>query len=118
MEEKARDLLDNCVRIVCELPVGDPEIVTEATAGKLMTSGDEPSDEDRDQAKILVPVLQWLLAPAPKKARKKKTPQDTSDEGKKTVPRKKKRPVPKDPPPSDSSPDDPPPDADGDNLTV
>jgi hypothetical protein len=99
MEEKATELLDNCVRIVCELPVGDPEIVREATAGKLHPAS-EPSDEDRDQVKILVPVLQWLLAPPPKKSRKKKkaAAKTSGGDSKKGGVRKKKGAGKKDPP--------------------
>jgi hypothetical protein len=88
MEDKARQLLDNCVRIVCELPVGDPEIVREASAGKLIPE-EEPNDDDRNQVKILVSVLQWLLEPPAKKPRKRKAAAK-GGEGKKGGVRKKR----------------------------
>jgi hypothetical protein len=101
MEEKVQALLNECIGIICELPVNDAKLVEEATAGKL--DAVNPSAGDAEHAKILIPTLKWLLETSqPKATRKRKAtakPAQKPDKGNGdstssgssvTTPRKKK----------------------------
>jgi hypothetical protein len=65
MEEKAQKLLNECIGIICDLPVSDPKFVAEATGGKIEFSDGTLMDSSQGElyAKALVPTLKWLLEP-------------------------------------------------------
>lgn len=75
MEEKAQKLLNECIGIICDLPVSDPNFVAEATGGKIEFDDGVLMDSEQGEryAKALVPTLKWLLEPSEgKPARKRK----------------------------------------------
>jgi hypothetical protein len=74
MEEKAQKLLNECIGIICDLPVSDPKFVAEATGGKIEFSDGVLMDSDQGEryAKTLVPTLRWLLEPSEAKTTRRR----------------------------------------------
>lgn len=121
MEEKVQDLLNECIGIVCELPVNNPKLVEEATGSKISADNlgaGVISEEDIDHAKTLVPTLRWLLdIDDSKKARKKRVAtkpaqKPDKDNGAPAGGVRKKKGSEKKDPPANETPDK------GDDLSV
>lgn len=77
MEEKVQALLNECIGIICDLPVNDPDMVRQATGGKIDIEEDNegfchPSAEDQVIAKALVPTLKWLMERTQKQVPRKR----------------------------------------------